>query len=207
MFEQKYDEFDKILKVEYESRITFSTFKTDDGTSWIGDHIGFRWSDWYYNKKNKQGWSDNYISLNIWGKIQKIKDCYEPKCWQFSDTGIDRILYDYKKWKPYMKGEIDELEGYSYIQFLTYEDTTLKIYLKYDDIDSHIILNNKKYKRSVDNYNWLLRHSIKKIRFHDARENKNLDIEIPKKNKEIFMNVLYCIDFFREDKETHYKNN
>lgn len=212
MFEQEYDEFDKRLKVEYENRLTFSTFKTNDGTSWIGDHLGIRWNEYYYNSSKEEedkGWGTDYIELSLWAKIQRIKDCYEPKCWQFSDTYASDYAKKgdgYRDWIPYMKGEIDNPTGFGYVQFLSHDGDVLKIYLKYDDIGTHILLNDKRFERSVDNYNWLKRHAVKKVRFHNAKDSKNLDIEIPEENKYIFKDALYCIEFFKEDTGEYYKS-
>ena len=161
-FSSEYDKFEKKVKCELDHRIVLSTFKTDDGQSWIGDHIGISWSQNYNNNSkssNKNGWNnleydDDAIILNIWSKIQ-IKDCFDFECWQFSDTYTKMNGYNYKDWNEYLLDKKSYLTGYSYVTFLSTNGDTNKVYIKYDDSGTHLILNDPKYLKTVENYTWL----------------------------------------------------
>src|SRR5690554_765745 len=168
-FKSEYDEFDKTLKSEFEYKLVFNTFKDKNGETYIGDHIGFHWSDTYYDKENDKGWSDYYwakksiyntpnidkknnsIELNFFAKIQ-VCEGYSPECWEY--TGFNNHLFakdfgktmGFEKWEKYLKKEIDYMSDYPYIHFLAINGDDLKIYLKSVDSYNTLYLNHIKYQ-------------------------------------------------------------
>lgn len=202
-FSNEYDKFKKELKSELDHRIVLSTFKTDDGKEWIGNHIGLSWRNNYINDSmdaNDTGWQNlryNGIELNIWAKIQ-IKKCYEFSCWQFSDTYTKLNGYNYEDWNEYLLGKKADLSGYSYVLFLAKNRETYKIYIKYDDSATHLILNDPKFPQSIKNYNWLINNDIESIRFYNAKNDVTLDVDVPEKEKSFIKDVIKCIENYKQ---------
>lgn len=210
-FNEEYDKFEKVHTGEFERIITLSTFQGSDGETYIGNHIGFSWKQNYNNDSDAnegKGWRElkyQGIELNIWSKIQ-IEDCLTYKCWQFSDTHTKFNGYDYNDWNEYLLGNKSYLAGYSYVIFLSTSGGSKKIYIEYDDIGTNLILNDVRYPITIANYRWLISNDIESVRFHNAKSNKNLDVDIPNDNKSVFKEVINCIGVYKIMIEDHYND-
>lgn len=200
----EYDEFDKNVNCEFGT-----TFEVDNLPN---SYFQVGWRDFFYIDR---GWSDdihgeNAFSLNLFARLNT---CDDGVCIECRYCSSEYLSEEYKptEWDKYLKKEINSLPfGFSYIHFVAYNGDDIKIYVSRYGNFSHkysfsIPLNSSKYPRTVDYYNWLNTHQIKKVRFSSGRS-RNLDFDIPLTKKYLFKDVISMIENFREEIKQKYSN-